>query len=146
MKSFFKKIALKTNKQFELIDITASVKQAVSDSGIKEGIALVFNPHTTAAVRLNHNEPLLLQDFMKLVYRLAPIDTSYSHDLFELRQNLDINERSNGHAHVKTFLFGSSETLIVQNGAPFLGEKQSVFFVEFDGGRKRDFYVQVIGE
>lgn len=146
MANFFKKINLETKKQFELVDITEMVKQAVAASGVLEGIALVFNPHTTAAIRLNHNEPLLLQDFMKLVYRLAPVDISYSHDLFELRQNLAVNERSNGHAHVKAFLFGSSETLAVSGGQALLGEKQSVFFVEFDGGRKRDFYVQVLGE
>ena len=78
-------------------------------------MAVVFCPHTTAAVRLNHFETLLMQDIMKTLYRLVPIDTNYSHDLFEVRQNVAPNERSNGHAHVKAFLLGSSETLIVEN-------------------------------
>ena len=74
--------------------------------GVKSGIVAVFCPHTTAAIRINHNEPLLMQDIMKTLYRLVPIDQSYSHDLFEVRQNVAPNERSNGHAHVKAFYWG----------------------------------------
>jgi secondary thiamine-phosphate synthase enzyme len=138
-------IALTTTKQFELIDITEQVSEAITKSGIEDGIALVYNPHTTAAIRINHNEPLLMQDIMKMLYRIAPVDLSYSHDLFEVRENVSLNERSNGHAHVKAFLLGSSESLIVKSGKPILGEKQSIFFVELDGGRKRDFQVSVLG-
>ncbi len=83
---------------------------------------------------------------MKALYRLVPPDVSYSHDLFELRQNLAVNERSNGHAHVKAFLLGSSETVPIRKNELMLGQKQSIFFVELDGGRPRDFVVQLIGE
>src|SRR3989344_551177 len=137
MKVFSKKLLLETKKQFELIDITKNIILAVSESGIQSGITVIFSAHTTAAVRINHNEPLLLQDFMKCLYRLVPVDTSYSHDLFEVRQNVAVNERSNGHAHVKAFLLGSSENLSVEKGSLLLGAKQSVFFVELDGGRSR---------
>lgn len=146
MRSLFKKIGLETKKQFEIQDITAQVKQAVSDSAVASGIAVVFCPHTTAGVRLNHNEFLLMQDIMKAFYRLVPIDISYSHDLFEIRQNVLPNERSNGHAHVKAFLMGSSESLIIEEKKMLLGGKQSVFFVEFDGGRQREVYIKIIGE
>lgn len=146
MKSSFKKIILETKKQFEVVDITLQVKTAVAEAMIKEGIAVVFCPHTTAAIRLNHNEPLLLQDVMKALYRLVPIDISYGHDLFEVRQSVATNERSNGHAHVKAFLLGSSESLIISNGELHLGAKQSVFFVELDGGRSREVHVKIIGE
>jgi secondary thiamine-phosphate synthase enzyme len=146
MKTFSRKILLETKKQFELVDITSHVQTAVLDSGIKEGIISVFCPHTTASVRLNHNEPLLMQDIMKSLYRLVPLDISYSHDLFEVRQNVAPNERSNGHAHVKSFLLGSSECLIVEKGQLQLGAKQSLFFVEMDGGRSREVRVKVIGE
>lgn len=139
-------IELVTKKQFELVDITEAVKAAVADSGVASGVAVVYNPHTTAAIRSNHNEPLLAQDIMKTLYRLVPLDVSYSHDLFEVRQQVAINERSNGHAHVKTFLLGSSETFIIDQGQLLLGGKQSIFFVELDGGRNRDYYIQVIGE
>ncbi len=146
MKNYFKKIDLETKKQFELLDITEKVKMAVLESGIRQGIVVIAVPHTTASVRVSHNEPLLLQDIMKSIYRLVPIDISYSHDLFEVRQNVAPNERSNGHAHVKAFLLGSSESLIVEGGSLLLGAKQSIFFVELDGGRSRQCNIKVLGE
>jgi secondary thiamine-phosphate synthase enzyme len=146
MLSHFIKLELESKKQFELIDITAGVKKSVKDSGIKSGIAVIFSPHTTASIRLNHNEPLLAQDIMKSLYKLVPIDVSYSHDIFEIRQNISPNERSNGHAHLKTFLLGSSENLIIEKGELAIGQKQSIFFVEMDGGRSRQVYVKIIGE
>lgn len=146
MKTFFRTLTLETKKQFELVDITTNVRTAVVDSDITGGIMTVFCPHTTAAIRLNHEEPLLMQDIMKMLYRLVPIDISYSHDLFEVRQSVTPNERSNGHAHVKTFLLGSSESLIVEKGDLLLGPKQSLFFVEMDGGRSREIHVKIIGE
>jgi len=146
MKNALKKLQLETKKQFEIIDISEQIKKVVAESGITTGIAVIFCPHTTAAIRLNHNENLLMQDVMKALYRLVPLDISYSHDLFEVRQNIAPNERSNGHAHVKAFLLGSSENLIVENGLLLLGGKQSVFFVELDGGRSREVMVKIIGE
>lgn len=146
MNTLLTKIELQTKKQFEIVDITTQVKTIVSESGIKTGMCVIFCPHTTAGVRLNHNEPLLMQDIMKALYRLIPVDISYGHDLFEIRQTVAPNERSNGHAHVKAFLFGSSENLIVNNGDVLLGTKQSIFFVDFDGGRKREIHIQIIGQ
>jgi secondary thiamine-phosphate synthase enzyme len=141
-----KKIQLETKKQFEIMDITPQAKAAVLEAKVKSGVAVIFCPHTTAGIRLNHNEPLLMQDIMEALYRLVPIDTSYSHDLFEVRQNVAPNERSNGHAHVKAFLLGSSETLLVENSQLLLGQKQSLFFVEMDGGRPREIYIKILGE
>ncbi|MCL5667366.1 MAG: secondary thiamine-phosphate synthase enzyme YjbQ [Patescibacteria group bacterium] len=147
MKQTSKTINLETKKQFELIDITARVKTAVVESNIKSGMVVVFCPHTTAAIRINHNESLLMQDIMKTLYRLVPIDISYSHDLFEVRQTVAPNERSNGHAHVKAFLLGSSENLIIEQGELVLGEKQSIFFIELDGGRSnREVHIKIIGD
>lgn len=141
-----KTLDLETKKQFELLDVTERVTAAVSESGVKDGIVAVFCPHTTATVRLTHREPLLGQDIMKAVYRLVPVDISYSHDLFEVRQQVTPNERSNGHAHVKSFCFGSSETLHISGGKLLLGEHQSLFFVEFDGGRARKLHLKVMGQ
>jgi len=146
MKIHSKKVELETKKQFEIVDITKEVRTAVADFGVQNGQLTVFCPHTTASIKLNHNEPLLLQDIMKALYRLIPVDISYSHDLFELRENVDANERTNGHAHVKAFIMGSSETLVIENGMLLLGGKQSLFFVDFDGGRKRQVYLNIIGE
>ncbi len=143
---FTKTLFLETKKQFELVDLTTHIKTAVLEAKIKNGIVSVFCPHTTASIRLNHNEPLLIQDIFKTLYRLVPIDANYSHDLFEVRQSVAPNERSNGHAHVKAFLMGSSETLPVKSGELALGAKQSVFFVDFDGGRTRQVHLAILGE
>ena len=146
MKSKIQRIQLTSKKQFEVIDITAKVEEVLKSSSVVNGLVIIFSPHTTASVKLNHNEPLLLQDIMKLLYRVVPVDINYSHDLFEIRTGLDALERSNGHAHVKAFLLGSSETIPVENSTMVLGQKQSIFFVEFDGGRDRNVLVEVIGE
>lgn len=146
MKIFKKRIPLETKKQFEIIDITQNVLAILKESGVVNGQILVFCPHTTASIRMNHAEPLLMQDIMKMMYRLAPVDINYAHDVFEIRENVSIGERSNGHAHVKAFLLGASETIPVENANAILGERQSVFFVELDGARKRDYVVQVMGE
>ncbi|OGE86032.1 MAG: hypothetical protein A3J48_03300 [Candidatus Doudnabacteria bacterium RIFCSPHIGHO2_02_FULL_46_11] len=141
-----KEIHLNTNKQFQLYPITKQVEQILFDSGINSGICNIFVPHSTAAVRLNDNEPLLHQDVMKIIYRLVPVDIAYGHDNFENRTNINPNERSNGHAHVKAFLAGSSETVPVVNGHLQLGQHQNIFFVEFDGSRSRQVNVTIIGE
>lgn len=146
MKTHSSKIFLETKKQFEIVDITTHVQKAIVESGINNGIIVVYCPHTTASIKANHNEPLLLQDIMKTLYRLVPIDQSYNHDLFEVRQNVAPNERSNGHAHVKAFLFGSSESFVIQKNELVLGTKQSLMFIEFDGGRNREVILQILGE
>lgn len=144
--TYLKELQVATTTQFELLDITGEVKKALSESKVKSGAVVVYAPHTTAAVRLNHNETLLKQDVMKFLYRLAPIDQNYAHDFFEVRTEARAGERSNGHAHVKAFLLGGSETVPVARGEMLLGERQSIFFVELDGGRKRRVIIQVIGE
>ena len=146
MKIILKDLSLETKKQFELLDITPLVRTAVVNSGVVSGSVTVFCPHSTASIRLNHNEPLLMQDMMKTLYRLVPLDISYSHDLFEVRQNVAPNERSNGHAHVKAFLLGSSETIIIEKADLLIGGHQSIFFVEFDGGRNRRGHLRIMGE
>lgn len=139
-------IALETKTQFELIDITRQVGQAVGRSRCKQGICVIFSTHTTAAIRINHCEPLLKQDIMKCLYRIAPVDINYAHDFFEIRQKVRPDERTNGHAHVKAFLLGESESVPIQKGKLALGSRQSIFFVELDGGRKRQVIIQIVGE
>jgi secondary thiamine-phosphate synthase enzyme len=106
---------------------------------------LVYSPHSTASVMVNHNEPLLLQDFMRILYRLVPVSDRYSHDLFELSRSKTSDGRSNGHSHCKNMLLGVSETLPIEKGKMMLTPRQSIFMVEMDGARKRDLVVQVIG-
>ena len=88
---------------------------------------------------------MLIQDFMRTLYRLVPVSDRYSHDLFELNRATTSDGRSNGHSHCKAMLLGVSQTIPVEKGHMALTEKQSVFFLELDGARKRDVIVQVMG-
>jgi secondary thiamine-phosphate synthase enzyme len=145
MKIHRQKIDLQTTTQIEFIDITSKVQEIVDNSGIREGQVLVFTPHATMGVMINQNEPMLLQDFMRVLYKLVPVDDQYSHDLFELRRSRTADGRSNGHSHCKSMILGIDVTIPVEKGKMILTERQTIFAVEFDGARKRDMLIQVIG-
>jgi len=145
MKITRKKIEVKSTGQIEFLDITSQVNEVVSDSGIREGQVTIYSPHTTASIMVNHNETMLLQDFMRTLYKLVPVSDRYSHDLFELNREKASDGRSNGHSHCKAMLLSSSETIPIEKGHIILSETQSVFVVEMDGARARDIVVQVMG-
>jgi secondary thiamine-phosphate synthase enzyme len=145
MKIYKEKIDIESKAQIEFINITDHVQEIIDRSGIREGQVLVYIPHTTMGVSINHNEPMLLRDFMRILYKIVPVDDQYSHDLFELRRDSSSDGRSNGHSHCKAILFGNSEVIPVEKGKLFLTNRQSIFAVEFDGSRKRDIFIQVIG-
>lgn len=145
MKIHKQKVQVKSTTQIEFVDITEKVEEVIEKSGIREGQVLVYSPHTTAAIIVNHNEAMLVQDFMTILYRLVPVSDRYSHDLFELNRATSSDGRSNGHSHCKTMLLGVSETIPIEKGKMILTEKQSIFFVEMDGARTRDVIVQVLG-
>jgi len=140
------KIEIQTQQQIEFIDITENVQSFIKKSGVSNGQVTIFSPHTTASITINHNESMLIQDFNRLLYSLVPIDERYSHDMFELTKKNKSDGRSNGHSHCKNILLGCSENLLIEDGKIKLGAQQSIFFVELDGGRKRDYLIQIIGE
>ena len=140
------KIDFESKTQIEFIDITERVQKIVDDSGIREGNVTIFAPHTTMGIVINHNEPMLIQDFMRILYKIVPMDDRYSHDLFELRKGAAKSDgRSNGHSHCKSFLTGVSQNIPIEKGKLLVTEKQSIFAIEFDGSRKRDVIVQAMG-
>ncbi len=145
MKIHKERIDLESKSQIEFMNITDQVQEIVDRSGVREGQALIYVPHTTMGVAINHNESMLLQDFMRVLYKIVPVDDQYSHDLFELRRESTADGRSNGHSHCKSILLGNSETVPVEKGKLLLTERQTIFAVEFDGSRKRDVFIQVIG-
>jgi secondary thiamine-phosphate synthase enzyme len=145
MKIYKKKINIESKSQIEFIDITNQVEDVISTSGIREGQVLVYSPHTTMSIAVNHNEPMLIRDFVKILYKIAPIDDQYSHDLFELRRDKKTDGRSNGHSHCKTLMMGISETIPVEKGKMMITGRQAVFAIDFDGARKRELIIQVIG-
>ena len=146
MKTITKRIAFTTTTQIAFVDLTDDVREIVSASGVREGIVTVFAPHTTMGVTVNHNEPMLLQDFTRMLYRFSPVDDQYAHDVFELRRGSTADGRSNGHSHCKAIITGTGTTVPVIEGAMVLSRIQSIFAVDFDGPRSRDVVVQVMGD
>ncbi len=139
------KIELESTTQIEFMDITEKVQEIVEKSKIRQGQVLVYVPHTTMGVAINHNEPMLIQDFMRVLYKLVPMDDRYSHDLFELKKGSKSDGRSNGHSHCKSLLMGNSEVIPIEKGKLMIADLQSIFAIDFDGSRKRDVIVQVMG-
>jgi len=130
-----KEYVIKTSKREEFIDITEHVIQSVKESKVRNGIVVVYTPHTTAALTINENaDPSVKKDILGFLRRMIPKDGPYTH----LEGNSD--------AHIKSSLLGVSLNLIVSNGKLLLGTWQGIFFCEFDGPRTRKFYVKVVGE
>ena len=128
------------------LDITADVDGIVRSSGVRDGVVHVYSTHTTAAVRVNENEHLLLRDFARFLERLAPAgDGVYEHDDISRRVNVPPDEPINGHAHCRHLLLSSSETLPLVGGRLELGQWQRIFLVELCSPRDRTVIVQVIG-
>ena len=144
-KSFCKRVKTKCAPEF--IDITEWVSECVTESNISNGFAVVYSKHTTAAVKINENEPLLLSDMASFLEKIFPKHHSYQHNNFEIRTvNMNENESPNGHAHLQHLLLGTSETVPVMDGAMQFGTYQSIFFIELDHPRHREVMVQVVGE
>lgn len=125
---------IRSRQSVEMIDVTAQVREAIRQSGIRAGLALVFTPHTTAAVTINENaDPDVIADLCMEINKIVPFDDHYRH------------AEGNSAAHLKSSLFGASETLIVEEGAPVLGTWQGIYFWEFDGPRSRRLHIKVVG-
>ena len=129
MRSF----SLRTNARSEMIDITGEVRRIVRESGVREGVCRVFVPHTTAAVTINENaDPDVPRDLLTALDRIVPWNDRYRHG------------EGNAAAHVKSSLFGASESVFVEEGDLVLGTWQALFFCEFDGPRTRRVLVKVL--
>ncbi|MFQ5796057.1 MAG: secondary thiamine-phosphate synthase enzyme YjbQ [Candidatus Bipolaricaulia bacterium] len=139
-------IQLETTKAPEFIDITDEVESFVRDAAIENGCAIVYSRHTTAAIKINENEPLLIRDMECFLERIAPRDDHYRHNDFSIRTiNMTDEECPNGHAHCQRLLLNTSETIPIIDGRLQFGEWQRVFLIELDRPRPREVIVQIIG-
>ena len=135
----------------EFIDITEDVQGFIQSSGVTQGMVVVFSKHTTAAVVIQENEPLLLEDFKGLLEKIASSDASYRHNDFDVRTvHMHEDECPNGHSHCQHLVLGSSETIPLVEGKMTLGEWQRVFMVELDGEKAqqvgyREVIIQILG-
>jgi len=127
-------LQINSRQRTEMINITAQVREAIRNSGVRAGLAMVFVPHTTAAVTINENaDPDVVSDMLMELNKIVPFDDHYRH------------AEGNSAAHLKSSLVGAGETFIVEQGAPVLGTWQGIYFCEFDGPRRRQVHIQVVG-
>ena len=147
--TFRREVALRTAGGLTFTDITDEVREAVRDSGIRDGICSVYSPHTTCAVRVNEWEAGFFDDLALLLRRLVPADSYYAHDDWDRRtENIcpEDMEVGNGHSHCMSMLLGSAgESIPVSGGDLCLGTWQRVLFLELDRERDRRWLVQVVG-
>ena len=140
-------LQINTGQAPQFIDITGWVGECVAESGVYNGFVVVYSKHTTAAVKINENEPLLLEDMKKFLEKISPRHAAYQHNDFSIRTvNMTENESPNGHAHLQHLIMGTSETVPIIDGMMQVGRYQSVFFVELDHPRSREVMAQVVGE
>ena len=126
-------LSLHTKKRVEFVEITAEVERIVFQKKIRQGIGIIFCPHTTAGLTINENaDPSVTRDIICHLQELIPEDKNYAH----LEGNAD--------AHIKSSLVGNSLYIIIEETKLVLGRWQGIYFCEFDGPRKRQVYIKII--
>ena len=123
-----------TSKRSEMVEVTDEVQRIVRDSGISEGIVVVYVPHTTAGVTVQENaDPDVKHDLLAKLDRMIPKDEDYYR-----------HAEGNSDSHLKTSFVGTSATLLVDENRLALGRWQGVYLCEFDGPRERTVRVRVM--
>lgn len=138
MKSYRKELTFNVPSRRGFVNITEECKQALKESGIKEGLLLCNAMHITASVFINDNESGLHSDFERWLEKLAPEKpySQYAHNGFE----------DNADAHIKRTLMGREVVVAVTEGRLDFGPWESIFYGEFDGMRKKRVLIKIIGE
>ena len=141
-----RRLRFDTAEPTEFIDITARLQAEVTGAGLRNGRLHIHSLHTTFAITINENEPLLLEDFRSMLDRLVPRGSTFQHDDFSRRVGITDQEPVNGHAHCRQVLMQPSHTALVEDGRLVLGRWQSIFAVELDGPRHREMAIQMDGD
>ncbi len=129
------KISVRTHQRTEFIDITHQVQEIVTESGIRNGIAYIWVPHTTAGITINeHADPDVARDILKELNKVIPFEDNYAH------------LEGNSAAHIKSSLLGCQTHVFVEEGRLALGTWQGIFFGEFDGPRHRSVWIKILPE
>lgn len=124
---------ISTHSRSQIVDLTGEVGRIVRESGVKEGLCVVYVPHTTAGVTINENaDPDVKHDLLKKLTAMIPQEESYYR-----------HGEGNSDSHLKTALVGPSVTLIIADGELLLGTWQGIYFCEFDGPRSRSYHVKI---
>jgi secondary thiamine-phosphate synthase enzyme len=143
-RAFAESLEVETKGRLEFVDLTPALRDALRRSEVATGMAVVHTRHTTTAVIVNEQEPLLLSDMKRLLERLVPADAAYAHNDL-LRRQAPPDEPENAAAHLRALLLPASQALVVSGGALQLGRWQSVLLLELDGPRRREVAISVVG-
>src|SRR5579862_2676131 len=129
------RIAVKTTRRTALIQISEQVQELVEQSGVSSGVCYVYVPHTTAGVIINEGyDPDVAGDMEIAFDKLVPHRGDYRH------------AEGNSDSHIKVALTSSSQSIFIEGGKLALGRWQQIFFFEFDGPRRREVQVKIIGD
>ena len=146
-------------------DVSAELRKAVAESGIKDGLAVVYSQHTSCSVFIQEDSedltywetPLVLQDMLNLFDEAIPVCTHEGQYLhpgpIHTKNAMDLRGEKtqwllNTDAHLRSVLLGRSVTIPIVAGEPILGEFGCVYFADFDQTRERDrlVHIQLIGD
>ena len=128
------RLTVETSRRTEFVEVTGRVRAAVAESGVSAGICVVYCPHTTAGVAINENaDPDVTRDMGLYLDRAIP-----------QQQPGFRHAEGNSDSHIKSCMYGSSATLIIDDGDIVLGRWQGVYFAEFDGPRRRELFVKIV--
>jgi secondary thiamine-phosphate synthase enzyme len=138
LKTYRKELHFKLPTRRGIVNITSQVQQAINESGIREGLALVNPMHITASVFINDDESGLHQDYEAWLEKLAPEKpySQYHHNGFE----------DNADAHLKRTVMGRESVVAITNGKLDFGTWEQIFYYEFDGMRDKRVLIKIIGE
>ena len=146
MKCVTRTITVRTSRGPQFVDITDRVAAIAREASLQNGFAIVFSRHTTAAIRINENEPMLIQDMEQFLEKVAPAQAYYNHNDSAHSLEPEREGGPNGHSHCQQLLLGASEAVPIAQGDLVLGQWQRLFLVELDRGREREIVVQLVGE
>lgn len=124
-----------TKQKYELVNITDDVSKIVADSGVNQGLVLVFAPHSTCGIILTEDEPGLKKDWLKFLEKITA-GFDFEHNKID----------NNAQAHILTGLLAQGKILPVQDHRLVRGTWQDIFLVEFDGPRTREIFVEILGK
>lgn len=138
---------VRSREALQFIDLTDRIAERVHASGIWNGTVNVQTRHTTTAIVINENEPLLLEDMKRTLEAAAPRSAGYEHDDMARRAGpLPPDEPVNGHSHCKAMFLRASETINIVEGRLDLGQWQSIFLLELCSGRERTVSLMMMGD
>lgn len=127
-----KQFQINTKKE-ELLNITKEVIDFVKESKVQDGICIIYCPHTTAAITINENaDPDVKSDIILGLNNTFKEDKNFKH------------LEGNSLGHIKSSVIGESVTMIISDGQLLRGTWQGIYFAEFDGPRRRKFFVKII--